>query len=197
MEVAIVIFGGFDELDAIAPYEVFANAGRMGGDCAVSLVTFEQTDQIRASHGLRIEPDGRLADVDPDLLVVPGGGWSDGGGVRDVVDAGALPQAVAQLHAEGVRIASVCTGAMVLATGGLLADRPATTHAVAVEDLRAAGADVRDARAVDDGDVLTAGGVTAGLDLAFHVVEREFGADVADQVAREMEYERSDDVVTG
>jgi transcriptional regulator GlxA family with amidase domain len=197
MEVAIVVFDGFDELDAIGPYEVFATAGQMSGEGDVTLVTLEPTDSVQASHGLRIEPGGSLAEVDPDLLVVPGGGWGAGGGVRDVVDEGALPQAVAELHADGVRVASVCTGAMVLSTAGLLEGRPATTHAVAVADLAAAGAELRDARAVDDGDVLTAGGVTAGLDLAFHVVERKVGADVAERVAREMEYEPSDDVVTG
>jgi transcriptional regulator GlxA family with amidase domain len=84
---------------------------------------------------------------------------------------------------------------MVLSTAGILEGRPATTHAVAREDLAAAGAQLREARVVDDGDVVTAGGVTSGIDLAFHLVEREFGEDVAAQVAREMEYDPSEDVL--
>jgi transcriptional regulator GlxA family with amidase domain len=97
-------------------------------------------------------------------------------------------------HEEGTLLASVCTGGILLAHAGVLDDRPATTHASALEDLREF-ADVRDARVVDTGDVLSAGGVTSGLDLAFHVVRREFGEDVAERVAQEMEYQSSDDVL--
>jgi transcriptional regulator GlxA family with amidase domain len=83
---------------------------------------------------------------------------------------------------------------MLLSRAGVLEDRPAATHAAAEADLRATTTDVRDARVVDDGDVLTCGGVTAGLDLAVHLVDREFGSEIADQVTREMEYEPSNDV---
>ena len=78
---------------------------------------------------------------------------------------------------------------MLLARAGITDGRPAITHQGAVADLEATDAEVLDARVVDDGDLLTAGGVTSGLDLAFHVLRREFGADVADAVATEMEYE--------
>jgi len=187
-DIEIVLFDGFDELDAIGPYEVFANAADAGTPLAVSLVTRSETDMVTASHGLRLEPDGTLGQ--PDLLVVPGGGWATGGGVRAVVEDGSLPDAVETCHAEGTTIASVCTGGMVLAHAGLLAGRPATTHHVAVDDLEASAAEVIDERVVDDGDVLTAGGVTSGIDLALWLVEREFGADVADTVATEMAHER-------
>jgi transcriptional regulator GlxA family with amidase domain len=80
---------------------------------------------------------------------------------------------------------------MLLARAGILAGRPAVTHATALEDLRADGADVRPgARVVDDGDILTAGGVTSGLDLALHLVERYRGAEVADVAERLLEHER-------
>jgi transcriptional regulator GlxA family with amidase domain len=193
MNVVVLLFEGFDELDGVGPYEVFANAGR-GGDCEVSTVSLDG-DRVRASHGLDVGVEGRLDDADPDLLVVPGGGWSGGGGVRDVVADGSIPEAVARIHDEGVGIASVCTGAMVLSAAGILDGRPATTHAVAREDLAAAGAELREARVVDCGDVVTAAGVTSGLDMAVHVVGREFGEDVADRVTREMEYDPSDDVL--
>lgn len=192
MDVAIVLFDGFDELDAVGPYEVFQAAGATGCDLEARFLTREPTDRVRASHGLRVEPDGVLSEADPDLLVVPGGGWSTGEsvGVRREYEAGDLPAAIASSHSSGRDVASVCTGAMLLARAGVLDGRPATTHKAALADLRETGADVRTDRVVDDGDVLTAGGVTAGLDLALHVVERECGAEVADRVADTLAYER-------
>ena len=194
LDVEILLFDGFDELDAVGPYEVLDNGAAVGADVDVSLVTLEERVLVAASHGLRVEPDGTLGE--PDLLLVPGGGWSSGeGGVRRVVDEGRLPPAVAERHDAGATVASVCTGAMILTEAGILDGRPATTHHVALEDLADAGAAVREARGVDDGDVLTAGGVTAGIDLALWILEREFGEEVAAQVAREMEHERRGEIV--
>lgn len=196
MRIAIPLFEGFEGLDALGPHEVFAIAADSGADLTVSLCTLRSTAAVTASHGLRIEPDATLADLDPDLVVVPGGGWNRGGdtGVRAAVERGALPAALASLAGSGATVASVCTGGMLLAHAGLLDGRPATTHRGALSDLRETGATVVDARVVDDGDILTAGGITAGLDLACHIVERAFGADIAASVCAEMEYEPSGDV---
>lgn len=196
MDVAIVVFDGFEELDAIGPYEVFASAADTEPDCSVSLRTLTDTDQVTAAHGLLVEPDGRLDAIDPDLVVVPGGGWNDRDGTGAWAEAqrGTLPGAVAELHETGATVAGVCTGGMILARAGLLEGRPAITHAGAIDDLRESGADVADARVVDDGDVVTAGGVTAGIDLAIHLVGREFGAERAREVATAIEYEPRGDV---
>lgn len=197
----VLLYDGFDELDAVGPFEVFRNAESAGADCATSLVTYEQRETVTASHGLRVEPDGVLPaagdDGAPDLLVVPGGGWSSGEsrGVRREYDADDVPEAVRSHHADGATVASVCTGAMLLERAGLLADRPAVTHRSAVEDLREAGVEVVDRRVVDAGSVVTAGGVTSGIDLALHLVGREFGDGVADEVAEVLEYEPIDDVL--
>ncbi|WP_255192698.1 DJ-1/PfpI family protein [Natronobeatus ordinarius] len=192
VDAEIVLFDGFDELDAIGPYEVLANGAAEGGSIETQLVTLEPTDVVRASHGLRVEPDDVLGQ--PDLLVVPGGGWSSSdGGVRRAFEEGQLAEAVSDRYDEGSTVASVCTGAMLLAQAGLLEGRPAITHHSAVDDL-AAYADVTEARVVDDGDVLTAGGVTSGIDLALWYLEREFGTDVADAVSTLMEHERRGDV---
>ncbi|EJN58857.1 DJ-1/PfpI family protein [Halogranum rubrum] len=189
----ILLYDGFDELDAIAPYEVFQNAAALDADFSVRLVTLDDRTQVTASHGLRVEPDGRL-DLDdrPDVLVVPGGGWNSRSeaGAWAEAERGVVPDAVATLHDSGVTVASVCTGGMLLARAGLTDGRPAVTHASAVDDLRDSGADVVDARVVDDGDLLTAGGVTSGLDLALHLVDRLAGSAIADRVATEIEYER-------
>jgi transcriptional regulator GlxA family with amidase domain len=202
MEIAILLYDGFDELDAVGPYEVFENAAAAGANCSVSLLTLEPADRVTASHGLRVEPDGTLGvgdshgsfegnTADPDLLVVPGGGWADGSdpGARTVAEEGAVPDAIAALHDRGTTVAGVCTGGMLLARAGVLDGRPAVTHASALGDLRATDATVVEARVVDDGDVVTAGGVTSGLDLAVHLVRREFGEAVADAVTTTMEYD--------
>ena len=190
--IEVLLFDGFDELDGVGPYEVFDGGRRHGADLTVSTVTLEPAETVTASHGLTIVPDGVLGQ--PDLLVVPGGGWSSAdGGVRAVVENGRIPTAVAERHQSGSALASVCTGAMILAEGGVLDGRPATTHRVAHDDLAAVTNRI-DARVVDDGDVLTAAGVTSGLDLALWVVERDFGSEVANEVARELEYDRLADV---
>jgi len=191
-DVSILLFDGFDELDAIAPYEVFAMADEMNETFDVSYVTCEVADTITASHGTKLVADGILDD--PDLLVVPGGGWNDGGGVRREVDEGLLPEEIAKRHAEGTTVASVCTGAMLLANAGLLDDRPATTHHAARSDLREY-ARLQEARVVDTGDVITAGGITSGIDLSLWLVERFCDHDLAMDVARELEHDRSDDIV--
>jgi transcriptional regulator GlxA family with amidase domain len=200
--VAIVLYEGFDELDAIGPYEVLENAAEAGADLDVALYTLEPAGRVTASHGLAVEPDSALDDLafgDPDLVVVPGGGWTDGTehGARAEVERGALPDAIAARHRDGATVVSVCTGGMILAAAGVLDGRPTTTHHGAIDDLRETAANVVDARVIDDSDVLTAGGVTAGLDLALWLVEREFGDDVAEMVASEMEYERRGEVYRG
>ncbi|WP_224335531.1 DJ-1/PfpI family protein [Haloprofundus halobius] len=196
MRIDIVLYDGFDELDAVGPYEVFSTAAAFGAEFDVQLVTVDDREQVTASHGLRVGVDDVLSGADtadrPDLVVVPGGGWNDRSeaGARTEAERGAIPEAVAELHAAGTTVASVCTGGMLLATAGLTNRRPAVTHGGALDDLRESGAEVVDARFVDDGDVLTAGGVTSGIDLGLHLVEREAGAEIADRVAAELEYER-------
>lgn len=195
MEIAILIFDGFDELDAIGPYEVLANAAKLGADLHVRLLTLRPADEVTGSHGLHVRPDGPL-DGRIDLVIVPGGGWNDRAeqGAWGEAQRDELPKVVARLHEVGATIASVCTGAMLLSAAGLTRDRPATTHHGALEELREQGADVVEARVVDNGNLLTAGGVTSGIDLALWLVEREWGAELAKKIEAEMEYERRDGV---
>jgi len=201
VKIRILLYDGFDELDAIGPYEVFDYAAEYGADIHPEYVTLEPRERVTASHGTRVEPDGTLPEPDtadaPDLLVVPGGGWNardEAAGAWAEARKGDVPEAVAAYDAAGRDLAGVCTGGMLLAEGGVLDGRPAVTHASALDDLRATDAEVVEARVVDAGRVVTAGGVTSGIDLALYLVERAFGTDVVDTVSGEMEYERVDDV---
>ena len=195
MNIDILIFDGFDDLDALGPNEVLRHAARAGAPFDVSLVQLDGAERVVSGVGTTLVPDRALAER-PDLVLVPGGGLlSDSPvGVLAEVERGALPAALARLHADGVTIASVCTGAMLLGAAGLLAGRPATTNRRALDRLRETGAELIDARVVDDGDILTAGGVTAGLDLALWIVERQQGAEFATQLAAGIEYERQGEV---
>jgi transcriptional regulator GlxA family with amidase domain len=129
--------------------------------------------------------------------VVPGGSWATRRpkGAWAEAQRGVLPRAIADRHAAGARLATVCTGAMLAATAGLLRGRPATTHHVALDELEAAGADViRDARVVDDGDIVTSAGVTAGIDMALWLVEQEAGPEAAAAGAERIEHRRDGSV---
>jgi transcriptional regulator GlxA family with amidase domain len=195
MRAQIVLFDGFDELDAIAPFEVLRRAEELGADLHPQLVTLEGTREVSAFYGLRVHAEAALdLDHPPDLLVIPGGGWNAGGsrGVRAEIEHGSLPAAISRLHAGGTVVATVCTGALLAAAAGLTAGRPAITHHAALDDLRATGADVPAVRVrvVDDGDLISAGGVTSGLDLALWLVERFASPALAATVEARLEYER-------
>jgi transcriptional regulator GlxA family with amidase domain len=197
MRIAVVVFEGFDELDAIGPLEVLPNAAAMGDvDLQVDLVALDGAAEVTGSHGLRVRTDGRLDPDRADVVVVPGGGWNDRApqGARAEAERGELPAALAAAHRSGAVVATVCTGAMLATAAGLTKGRPAVTHRGAIDDLRTAGAEVIEARVVDDGDLVTAGGVTSGIDMALWLVERHFGAELADAVAAEIEHPRSGEV---
>lgn len=195
MKIRIVIFDGVDELDFVGPWEIFRRAARLRDGEEVALVTLEPQSEVKAAAGLRVVPDGVL-DEGVDVLVVPGGGYASRAphGVRSQIAGGKLPQRLAELHRRGVILAGVCSGTMILSAAGVLDGRAAVTHHDAVPDLRKTAARVIEARVVDDGDVVTCGGVTSSLDLAFWMVERLWGADVAVKVAADLEYTRSSDV---
>lgn len=195
MRINILVFDGADEIDFVGPHEVFRRAARHKEGIEVELVSLERQLEVTAQFGLRVRPDGVLH-ASPDLVVVPGGGWvaAAGHGVRQEIARGALPKTLLSLYASGVIVAGVCTGAMALAAAGLLDGRAAVTHHDALEDLRRTKALVIEARVVDDGDILTCGGVTSSIDLALWLVERQWGTELADKISRSLEYTRSRDV---
>jgi transcriptional regulator GlxA family with amidase domain len=182
----ILLFDGFDDLDAVAPLEILTDAGFP----TRTVRPPSHPPTVHSAHGLQIEVGDELGAA-PGLVIVPGGGWFDASaaGVRAQC-VGELPAVLTTLHDNGTVLASVCTGAMLLAQAGLLTGRPAVTNRMALDDLAAAGADVRrDARVVDDGSVVTGGGPSAGIDVAIRLVARFAGDDAAQAAARRVEYE--------
>lgn len=190
----ILLFDGFESLDAFGPFEVLSAGAERGPGFEVSFVTADPADTVRSGSGAVVVPDGTVADADPevDLLVVPGGGWNDreDSGAWAEAERGTVPDLLAERAGAGITIAGVCTGGMLISRAGLLDGRPAVTHTGALDDLRETGADVVDARVVDTGKVLTAGGVTHGIDLGLYLLEREYGPDLAADVEWYLEYER-------
>lgn len=186
MKVDIAVFDGMDELDAVGPLEVLRRAA-----FDVQLVTVEPVSAVRCANGLQIVPDG-VPREDARIVIFPGGGWNAraGAGVRAEVDGRRWVPVIEAAKARDAILASVCTGAMILASAGALIRRRATTHHGALDDLEASGAIVLNERVVDDGDRITAGGVTSGIDLGLWLVERFAGAQHAERIAEALEYPR-------
>ncbi len=185
----IVLFDGVDELDAVGPLEVLRGAAAQGADIAIRLVTRTEPLEVTGQHGLRLRADA-VYEPGADVLLVPGGGWvarAATGAWAEAERGDWLPLIRAAAEA-GVLLTAVCTGAMLLARAGVIGDRPATTHQGARADLEAAGVKVADGRVVDAGGLVTAGGVTSGIDLGLHLVDRLAGREAAEAEARRLEY---------
>jgi transcriptional regulator GlxA family with amidase domain len=184
MRFDLVVFPGVDDLDVFGPLRVLRGAG-----FDVQLVTRIEPAPITTASGVRFEPDAGYS-PGADVLVVPGGGW----GARAEIGAWGEAQRgdwLPLLHeARPCVLAGVCTGTMLLAYADRVRGRRANTHQTAVTELAELGAQVVDARVVDDGDLVTSGGVTSGIDLALWLVERFIGREQARRSAANLEYDR-------
>ena len=215
MHVQIVLFDGFDPLDVIAPFEVlYAGGMASGGRVSVELVTAEgPREVVSGTGGLPLRATGTLDPDRPGLILVPGasGRVGEPGEVPEE-DAGAdgewradefipvllgralnteLPALLkAGMDNPEVTMTAVCGGSLILAMAGLLEGRHATTHHQGMDMLDATGAHAVSARVVDDGDLVTGAGVTSGLDLGLHLLDREVGPRVAHAVEALFAHER-------
>jgi transcriptional regulator GlxA family with amidase domain len=192
--IGLLLFDEVEVLDACGPFEVFSVANRVarrdrpGAGIPFEMITLsaEPTTMVRARGGLPIVAGRLLADAPPvDLAVVPGG-------VTTRIEADdAVIAWIRGAAASGAVVASVCTGVFALALAGLLDGRTATTHwedQAALRERFPAVEVVGDARYLDHGSVATSAGVSAGIDLALHLVARLAGEDLAVATARQMDY---------
>ncbi|MGH8937082.1 MAG: DJ-1/PfpI family protein [Acidimicrobiia bacterium] len=187
--IGIFLFEGAEELDWAGPWEVLSAWAKLWPDDQVEVFTLARAPgPVTCAKGLRVLPDYSWDSAPPlDLLVYPGGR-----GTRQQLGDEVLGGWVRRLYEAGTLMTSVCTGALVYADAGILDGRPATTHWGSLELLSTLGKDIEvrpDARFVDDGQVITAAGVLAGIDMALHLVARLHSPERAREVRRYIQYD--------
>lgn len=181
MQIAILIFEKLTALDAIGPYEVL----RSVPDWEVKFVA-PSKGPLRADSGvLGLNADYSLDEIDTaDIVLVPGGE-----GNRPLLNDDVVLSWLQRIDAGSKWTTSVCTGSLVLGAAGLLKGKRATSNWLFLDRLAAFGAEPVPGRYVEDGKLLTAAGVTAGIDMALHLVSREAGPEVAQAVQLGLEYD--------
>jgi len=193
--VGILIFPDVEILDFCGPFEVFASATlpaeTEGGSEARLFEVFtvaERSELVACRGGLLVQPNHTLEDHPPlDLVVVPGGY-----GTRREQENPVVLGWIARQRRTGALTTSVCTGAFLLGAAGLLDGLRATTHWTTIDGLRTNHPTTEvldDIRVVDEGEIVTSAGVSAGIDMALHVVRRLHGDEIARRTARDMEYD--------
>ena len=202
MHAQIVLFDGCDPLDVIAPFEVLAAGSEaVGGALQVELVSAEGPRPVVS--GTRARVLNATAQLDPEMpgyVIVPGASGPVDGDPDEVDtipvllarfgETAAVPLIRQAMANPDITVATVCGGSLALAMAGLLEGRNAVTHHLGMDVLEATGVNIVHARVVDDGDLVTAGGVTSGLDLALHLLQRSYGPRVALAVESLFAYER-------
>lgn len=192
--VGIFVFDDVEVLDFAGPYEVFTTASRVHrkrqpvGPEPFSVMTISQHEGLVTTRaGLRIQADHTIAQhPDIDLLIVPGGV------VAEELEKPPVIRWIEQCGEDIPLVASVCTGAFLLAAAGLLNGCTATTHWEDVEDLRHNFPAIKvlpGRRWIDQGSVVTSGGISAGIDMSLHLVERLANRELAVKTARQMEFD--------
>ena len=187
--IGVALFDGAEELDWAGPWEVLAAWATQWSDDGVRVFTLAREDRVvTCAKGLRVLPDETWETAPPlDVLVYPGGR-----GTRAELRDDAVLEWMQGISRSGAVVASVCTGSLVLAAAGLLDGKPATTHWQSLELLPTLGTDIEvrpDDRFVDNGAVITAAGVSAGIDMALHLVARLHSQERAREVRRYIQYD--------
>jgi transcriptional regulator GlxA family with amidase domain len=192
--IGIFLFDEVEVLDFAGPFEVFCTASRVNNRIEPEksplfdvFTVAEDTHLIRARGGLMVAPRFTFDNHPPlDVLVIPGGVVSAELGKSTVIGW------IEQTAAKSQLTASVCTGAFLLAQAGLLKGKNVTTHWEDVDDLRAMFPDLvvkEEARWIDEGDIITSAGISAGIDMSLYLVARLAGEELAHRTARQMDYD--------
>jgi putative intracellular protease/amidase len=181
MQIAILLFDGITALDAVGPYEVLSRVP----EAQVVFVSTEPGPKRTSNQVLALVADRSLTEVaSPDVVLIPGGSGS-----RALVRDEAVLAWIRQAHTTSRWTTSVCTGARVLGAAGVLRGLEATTHWLSLDELADYGARPVQRRVVEQGKVITAAGVSAGIDMALLLAAREAGEDVARSIQLSIEYD--------
>lgn len=189
MKITLVCFDGMEELDLVGPWEVLRMWQLSYPEDDVDVFTVSLgAGTVTCAKGMRIVTDAPVAEIgDVDVVLFPGGR-----GTRALVNDQATLDLVAARAEAGTLMTSVCTGSLVYAAAGLLAGRPATTHWSALDLLQSLDESIEvraEDRFVDSGEVITASGVSAGIDMALHLVARLHSVERAREVRRDIQYD--------
>ncbi|ANY66054.1 hypothetical protein BBD42_05970 [Paenibacillus sp. BIHB 4019] len=200
MHIQIVLFDGFDLLDVMAPYELFATASRLTKEnVIVSIVSVDGSEMVSSgTNQYPLKAEGKLDLSKKGIILVPGAAGSLNEGDPDFIPMklkNASETELGNLIRKAVAdpemiVTSVCGGSVLLAMTGAIDGRNAVTHHMGMDLLAVTEVNPIHARVVDDGDLITGAGVTSGLDLGIYVVERELGPRIALEVERLFQYEK-------
>lgn len=187
--IALICFNEMEELDLVGPWEVLRMWQLQHPEDGAEVFTASlDGETVTCAKGMRIVTDMAAADIgEVDVLLLPGGQ-----GTRALMKDGSALDLVRSHSANGALMTSVCTGSLVFAAAGLLENRPATTYWSAMDLLQSLDDTIElrpDDRFVDSGEVITASGVSAGIDMALHLVARLHSVDRAKQVRKEIQYD--------
>jgi transcriptional regulator GlxA family with amidase domain len=187
-KVGIIVFDNAEVLDVMGPYEVFSVAGRITepSEFQVVLISDSEEKSVTLRHGLRILTDRNIyEDQEFDLIIV------SGGITTDVEQNKKLLEFLVKSKARGTIIASICTGAFILAEAGLLGEKKVTTHWEDQKELQNRFPDltvIANQRWVESEGIFTSGGISAGMDLSLHLVQVLSDRALALRTAKQMEY---------
>lgn len=187
--IGILLFENVEELDAVGPWEVLSLWTREHPEDGFEVIMMaDSLDPISCAKGMRLLPGVAIADAPPlEVLIYPGGR-----GTRAHLHDEARLDWVRERRSHVPLMTSVCTGALVYAAAGILAGRPATTHWGSLDLLVELDPSIQlrpDARFVEDGDIITSAGVSAGIDMALRLVERLSSTERAREVRHGIEYD--------
>lgn len=185
IKIGILIFPQVEEMDFVAPFEVLSYINKIKEDSSQVFLIAEKLERIQAYNGMKIFPDHSFATCpNLDILVVPGGK-----GRLEAMYNTEIQKFILHQSKQIQYIASVCTGAFILAEMGLLDGKKATTYHSAFAELQAYNTiTVEKAKVVRDGNIITSAGVTSGLELGFYILKILFGSTLAKEVANKIEY---------
>lgn len=189
IKVGIFLFNEVEVLDFAGPFEVFSLSSK-NNEKLFEIITIGETGElISARNGLKVLPMANFKDkIKLDILIIPGGYGAEEIEIKNQITINWIKEQKSKVKI----LASVCTGAFLLAESGILDNKSATTHWMDIDRLENEYPKIKiikNLKFVDEDDIITSGGISAGINMSFHIIKRLFGVDIAKSTAKRMEYD--------